>query len=150
MITRKVSRWIALAWPERRVVTGVALLLPLIWAGLRMFGFSRMHEWARRPTSPAAGRPDLEPDALGALVEMAGRVVPFSSTCLTRSLALVWLLGRRGVRSELRVGVRTSDDGFESHAWVEHQGRPINEIPAVSGRFAVLEGIGGTRPGTRP
>ncbi len=150
MITRKVSRWIALAWSERRVVTGVALLLPMIWAGLRVFGFSRMHAWARRPTSTGARRSDLEPEAIGALVEMAGRVVPYSSTCLTRSLALVWLLGRRGVRSELRIGVRTADDGFESHAWVEHEGRPVNDVPAVSERFAVLEGIVPTRPGTRP
>jgi hypothetical protein len=150
MIRRKVSRSLALSWPERRVVAGAALLLPAIWIALRMVGFARVHAWA-------AGSPDAlgvrtsshEPATIGTLVDMAGRVVPFSSTCLTRSLALVWLLRRRGVHGELRLGVRTTADGFGSHAWVEHEGRPVNDTPIVSESFTVLEGIGPTRPGTR-
>jgi hypothetical protein len=150
MIGRKVSRWLTLSWPERRVVAGAALLLPAIWIGLRVVGFSRMHAWAAgSPDAPGVPPSPHAPATIGALVAMAGRAVPFSSTCLTRSLALVWLLRRRGVHSELRLGVRTIDDGVGSHAWVECEGRPVNDVPVVTGRFTVLEGIGPTRPGTR-
>jgi hypothetical protein len=136
----KLSRLSALSWPQRRVLLQAMLLLPLFWAALRVFGLSRLHLWAARsPVTGNASRPDVEPAGIGALINVAGAHLPLPSTCLTRSLLLVWLLGRRGVRSELRIGVRMIECGIESHAWVEHEGTPINDAPDVSERFAVFD-----------
>lgn len=53
-------------------------------------------------------------------VEHASKVVP-RANCLTRALALQYLLGRYGHASMMRVGVSQSSGGsFEAHAWVLH------------------------------
>jgi hypothetical protein len=147
----KLSRLNALSWPERRVLLQAMLLLPLFWAGLRVFGLSRLHLWAARsPVTGDASRPDVEPASIGALINVAGAHLALPSTCLTRSLLLVWLLGRRGVRSELRIGVRMIEGGIDSHAWVEHEGKPINDTPGISERFAVFDQPLSPRPGALP
>jgi len=137
---KKFSRLRALSWPERQVVLEAMLLLPLFWGALWVIGFSRLHAWvARRPLAGSDPRAGIAPDTIGALIRGAGNHIPFRSTCLTRSLLLVWLLRRRGVRSELRIGVRQIDGGIDSHAWVELDGRPVNEARGVRQRFAVFD-----------
>ena len=136
----KLYKFSALSWPERRLLLQAMLLLPLFWAGLRALGLSRVHLWVARSAVPGnSSRPDLEPARIGALINVAGAHLPVSSTCLTRSLLLTWLLGRRGVHGELRIGVRMIEGGIESHAWVEHEGRPVNDTPGVLERFAVFD-----------
>jgi hypothetical protein len=61
---------------------------------------------------------------LGRAVARALSRLPFDSRCLMRSLVLVSLLARRGVRSTLVVAVRPGPT-FESHAWVERGSVPL-------------------------
>ncbi len=117
------------------------LLLPLFWIGLRLAGLSRFQEGLERScklveTSRSGG--DLS--IIATLVNIAGNHVPCPSTCLTRSLLLNWLLHRRGVRSELRIGVRMMEGTLDAHAWVEYEGKPINETLEVCERFALFDG----------
>ncbi len=77
--------------------------------------------------------PDIQ--KLGELVNTAARHVPFPATCLTRSLLLVWLLNRRGVSSDLRIGVRLTQGVLEAHAWVECGGIPVNDRVEVIRQF---------------
>lgn len=41
-----------------------------------------------------------------------------------QSLVLTGLLARRGIGSELIIGVRPGTP-FSAHAWLEHEGRPL-------------------------
>ena len=66
------------------------------------------------------------------VVDMASRYTPVSNTCLHRSLALWWLLRRRGFDSSLRLGMRRHDGRFEAHAWVEHGGVILNDHQAAA------------------
>ena len=50
--------------------------------------------------------------------------LPWDSRCLMRSLVLVRMLARRGVKAQLVIGVRPGGE-FSAHAWVEHSGRPL-------------------------
>jgi hypothetical protein len=50
---------------------------------------------------------------------------------LCRSLTLWALLLRRGIGTDLRVGFRKKDGTIEGHAWIEHAGIPLNEIPDI-------------------
>lgn len=135
----KISRLLSLPRAERRVLLQALLLLPLFWAGLRALGLPRLHAWATS-SSARASRTNPTPQVIGALVAIAGNHQPFPSTCLTRSLLLVWLLGRRGMRADLRIGVRMLDGRLDAHAWVECDGRPLNDAPDVAERFAAFEG----------
>jgi hypothetical protein len=68
-------------------------------------------------------------------VERTLAVIPADGTCLKRSLVLIGLLARRGVDSQLVIGVK-SGSSFEAHAWVEHGGRPL--LDTHGDRFARL------------
>ena len=140
-MTGNLARFRALSWPQRQVLLQAMLLLPVFWAGLRALGLSRLHAWVTRaPLAAGASRLDVEPATIGALINSAGNHGPFPSTCLTRSLLLHWLLHRRGVRSEMRIGVRITDGRLDAHAWVEYEGRPLNDAQDVAERFAAFDG----------
>jgi len=72
------------------------------------------------------------------LVQLAVRRLPLASACLSRSLVLWALLRAQGVDSELRFGVRRVGDDLEAHAWVEHQGRPLNDAGDVDLHFGTV------------
>jgi hypothetical protein len=68
----------------------------------------------------------------------AAAFYPRRALCLEQSLALTWLLRRRGVPAELRIGVQARP--FYAHAWVEVDGRALNEptdLPKVLTPFAL-------------
>jgi len=56
--------------------------------------------------------------------------------CLQRSAATACLLRNYGVRAELVIG--TQQLPFNSHAWVEVEGRVVNDRPYVRDVYAVL------------
>lgn len=66
------------------------------------------------------------------------RLLPTDSRCLMRSLVLLSLLERRGVRATLVIGVKT-DPAFEAHAWVERDGRAL--LPTGNGEFEPLTAV---------
>ena len=113
-----------------------AACLPAIWLGLRAIGLARFRaalQSAYAPTASTLSLPDIL--KLGELVNTAARHVPFPATCLTRSLLLIWLLNRRGVSSDLRIGVRLTQGVLEAHAWIECDGIPVNDRVEVIRQF---------------
>jgi hypothetical protein len=133
-LTRKLSRFLALAPSERRTFLSAMALLPLFWIALRLLGLQRLQaRLHRKPRPRQLALDDLK--RLGAVVNSASRRVLGPANCLTRSLYLWWLLRRKGVYCQLRIGVRMTDDGLEAHAWVEHAGTPINDRHDVSAAF---------------
>lgn len=58
------------------------------------------------------------------------------NNCLTYSLALVLLLRRRLPAIKLVIGVKTRP--FLSHAWVEYEGRVINDDPDLRCKLAAI------------
>ncbi len=57
---------------------------------------------------------------------------PWRSTCLTRSLVLYTLLRQHGYRPKLHLGVAGDARGFDAHAWITLDDRPV-ELPATVG-----------------
>ena len=135
-LTRNLSRFLALAAPERRTFLAAMALLPLFWISLRVTGLQRLQ--ARLQRTPLRSLATLTHDEitrLGALVNSASHHALGPANCLTRSLYLWWLLRRRGIDSQLRIGVRLTGGVLDGHAWVEHVGIPVNDRPDVSADF---------------
>jgi hypothetical protein len=62
--------------------------------------------------------------------------------CLVRSIALQKMLVRHGIGdSRVRLGVRSRDGVFESHAWVEHGDGLIGDEPGHVRTFTPLDGL---------
>ena len=61
---------------------------------------------------------------LGAIVDARLELLPGDTRCLVRSLVLLSMLARRGLRGTVVIGVRTAPE-FGAHAWVELDGVPL-------------------------
>ncbi|HET8922533.1 MAG TPA: lasso peptide biosynthesis B2 protein [Candidatus Acidoferrum sp.] len=57
--------------------------------------------------------------------------------CLQRSAATACLLKRHGIPAQLVIGAQQMP--FKAHAWVEVEGRVVNDKPYVHEMYAVLD-----------
>jgi hypothetical protein len=120
-------------------------LLPLTALALWLLGLRRWQAALAR-WSPV-GPPDCGDEAdrverggaAARLVDAAARRGVYRATCLPRSLVLWWLLRRRGIDADLRIGVRKEAGQLQGHAWVEYRGAVLNDGAVVSGRYAPFE-----------
>jgi hypothetical protein len=72
-------------------------------------------------------------------IAMAAALYPGRAACLERSLMLYWWLRRAGVPVQFRMGTQLYP--FLAHAWVEHDGRVINDVAEHVKLFRPIEGI---------
>ena len=135
----------ALSWRDRGLLVetfAIVSMLPLV---LRIVRVQRLTGTLGR--SLDGGQPDDvrvdEPRArqIARIVAMASRHTPFANTCLHRSVTLWWVLGRRGLDSQLKMGARLHDGRLDAHAWVEHFGIVVNDDPEVTGSYTALSGV---------
>lgn len=127
----------------RRLLLQAVVLLPLTTLGLRVFGFNRVYaSLARLAGHKSQARPEDELKRVrraSHVIRYLARNGLYWGNCLSRSLALWWLLCRQGIECDLRIGVCKNAGQFEAHAWVEHQGRPSNANETIYQRFAAFD-----------
>lgn len=119
-----------MTWSQRGFVVEAALVVSMMGFVLRVAGFQRLRAVLERLVQGRAASADVPMTQVlehARLVNAASRHTLFTNTCLHRSLALWWLLRRRGIDCELRVGARKRDAALEAHAWVEHRGVIVSE-----------------------
>jgi hypothetical protein len=132
---------------SRGVALVAAAALAATWAGLRLAGFRRWKALLVRltPHKPDSTQP-LDPGRIETAHEIAriqeavSRHLIFHASCLEQSLVLWWLLGRRGIPAELRIGARQNAGRFEAHAWVELGSVVLNDSGDPHLHFAPFEG----------
>ena len=138
-LRRKWQRSSELDGRSRGLLLLSALLLPLFWLRVRLLGRERFAP-ADTPAA-AAGEGAASPETraelaqIGRLVNIAAAQVLPEGNCLTRSVYLQWLLRRRGIASDLRLGVQLQGGELLAHAWVEYAGMPINDSADVAERY---------------
>ncbi len=121
----------------RGIFLRAAAVLPIISVNLKMRGFRPTQKFLLR-SLPVARQTSEEysihiardlkrAELTSRMVNAAIRHVWRASTCLEKSLALWWLLGRQGIASQLRIGARKLEGKFEAHAWVERDGAALGE-----------------------
>jgi hypothetical protein len=132
---------------SRGVALEAAVALAATKAGLRLVGFRRWKDLLVR-LAPHPGDFDrpLDPAVIETAREIAriqeavSRHLIFHASCLEQSLVLWWLLGRRGIPAELRVGARKEAGRFEAHAWVELRNLVLNDSSEAHLHFAPFDG----------
>lgn len=139
----RLRRFSALERPARGLFLRAAALLPLISLSLRACGFRKTQAFLQKFVSlhshPADTSASITADLTARMVRAAVRNSLGHPTCLEESLALWCLLGRQGIGSDLRVGVRKVGEKFEAHAWVERDGVALNEPEAKHQHFAAFD-----------
>ena len=140
------SRFRKLSSGERWTLLEAMALLPLTGAALRHFGFERLRARVARltplPERRATGgveAPIEEARRVERMVAAAAREGLHKGNCLERSLTLWWLLRRRGLNGQLRIGVRKTEGKFEAHAWIEFDGAVLNDVGEVHRHYKPFE-----------
>ncbi|HYG61716.1 MAG TPA: lasso peptide biosynthesis B2 protein [Thermoanaerobaculia bacterium] len=104
---------------------------------LQVLGFSRFHGLVRRiPTRPAAASA-ARAQRIVRSVDRASAFYFKRAWCLQRSAVTAGLLRLSGLPARLVIGARRVP--FYAHAWVELDGRVVNDRPAVRQEYEVLE-----------
>ena len=119
---------------------GLALGLRATRFTLRRFGFHRTVRILAGIPTPMRRYP-LDPEGPIGWAErirsVSGR--PYGGTCLDRSVLLWYLMQQRGLDGRIRIGVARDDDDLVGHAWVELDGRVVNDNPDVAGMYSVFD-----------
>jgi hypothetical protein len=121
----------------------MSLLILQAFAGLVAFdainltaGFSGLHALARR--FPLAVRHSRYPEAqICQAVAEACVWYPKRAFCLQRSWVTSLLLRRSGISSQIVIAYRPAP--VDSHAWVEVEGRVVNDHPQYQKFFLVID-----------
>lgn len=146
------SRWQQIAnlnASQWLVIFQSPFVLLLTWRRLRRNGYQKTLGQIKTPLESGVSAKEqatLAKQTAFAL-KVGVKAGPWRPKCLVRSLALAWLLSRRGVPFVVRIGVpidkgdvhSKDPDGFRAHAWVEHAGIVLNDRQDVAGKFSAFD-----------
>src|SRR6476646_4847846 len=136
-LRRKAETWHSLSKGDRALVIRAMFLLPVVAGSLKTVGLRRTQSWLGRnvlgPTVAPTGQTRANVRRAAQMVAVACRRQPLHSNCLPRTIVLWSLLQRRGIGTDVRIGVRyNTQRQFESHAWLEWQGEVLNDAADVA------------------
>jgi len=144
-MTETWHRFWRLSGFERGVTLEAAAVLVATRVGLRLAGFRRWQA-AVAWLMPSEAAYNTEQDvvnsarAIARMEQSAANHLFSRANCLEQSLALWWLLRRRGIAAELRIGARKDAGRFEAHAWVESSGIVLNDTSESHLHFVPFDG----------
>jgi hypothetical protein len=127
------------------------LYLPAAAFALDRWGLQKVQERLVRRAPAGSGPVPAGPASfdearrLAWVVDGTARRGLWKANCLQRSLVLWWFLLRRGIGSEIRIGVRRRPGAapgareLDFHAWVECQGLVLNDRADIREHFATFE-----------
>jgi len=140
----RFRRFSALERPARSLFLRAIVLLPLVALSLRWRGFRATQAALQRFLSNDNQQTDAAlvrkvVPVTARMVNAADRHGLVHPSCLAKSLTLWWLLGRQGISSCLRIGIRKKEERFEAHAWVERDGTALNEPDEHHHHYAAFD-----------
>lgn len=148
------SRWaklLSLTPADLGLLVVAPAVFPAFALALRRMGVQQLQRHLmtrRRAMKPlSVGSSEDEARKAAWIVNVAGRRGPWPANCLQRSMVLWWVLGRRGIAADLRIGVRRQPaTGSMSsmmlfHAWIELDGAVINDTASVQDHYATFDRV---------
>ena len=134
---------------EKLFLFEACILLLLSTVSIKTIAFRRIDRYLRAHwndhTSHAIDRPDdIKSDVklVSLSLSRAANVLPWKSLCLSRSIAGLIMLRRRGIPAVLLAGVKSLEDSsLHAHAWVR-TGDGVMDSNSDGTAFAVLVRIG--------
>lgn len=133
------------SWRSRLFAIQLVVELSLIAVLLRLVELHRLQPFLLR-LSPAPRMRSTsisfhDASELGRRVSGIARRLPFPVDCLPQSVTIWWILLRFGATGDICIGVQRHGRFF-AHAWVELDGRPVNDEVDVGERFQILTRLG--------
>ena len=120
------------------------ILLPLTAFFLKIKGFKSTQSLLNQCLTKNTFNPLSQSDQLtiakniAKMVSIAANHGPYKANCLKKTLVTWWLLSRKGIHTELKIGVNKDEGDFNAHSWLEFQGEVLNDTADVDERFSVF------------
>ncbi len=118
----KASRWHklrSLSFSEVWFLVQAAAVVVGFDLAFRLFSSKTCLALFDRKVASHRRQKGVDPQRMAWLVDVADRYAPGKSSCLRQTAALAWLLRRRGVATNLRIGVAREEGKFTAHSWLE-------------------------------
>ena len=131
---------------EKHIFYQSFFLLPLVSYSLRFFGYKKVYRNIRNNILNAKRSSDINDniyDQIELVIDVFNRVVwgiyP-KLTCLPKSLTLWWILNRNGLEADFFIGVKKKPRAIQGHAWVEFEGKILNDNEHFVNEYTVIDG----------
>ena len=147
---RSLRKLFQLSRTELWLLAQAVVLLSTVRVALKFVTITRLRRVADRTSRSNAStrlslrkdqKSDELPENVARMVRLAAERGPIEAKCLEQSLVLSWLLRRRGVDARILFGARKQDAQMEAHAWVEIDGKAINEEQGFHQDFVPFDGL---------
>jgi hypothetical protein len=147
----RLRRFSALERAARKVFLRGAVLLPIVSLSLKMRGFRATQTMLEASLKRRGAQQNLSEqlNRIARTVRMVHAATRYGighPSCLEESLVLWYLLGRQGIESTVRVGIRKDEGKFGAHAWVERDGVALNQPDAQHHHYAAFDADFTARP----
>jgi hypothetical protein len=123
---RRLAKFLRLPTAERRLLFSALFHLAAARIGLWTLPLEQIVKRLPQTKKPVFSEKTgfCRPKEIAWAIRAAGRYLPGGQNCLAQALAGQALLARRGIATQLRIGVAKDAAGrFTAHAWVECDGR---------------------------
>lgn len=149
-IKKRIKQLSELSTEGRFLLFYAMLLLPSIAAALNLFGFKKTRALLAKTIPQNPDRDYSEKQQLEVayqvvkIVAIAANHGPYKANCLKKSMAGWWLLARKGIAVEIKIGVARESDALQAHAWIEYRGLVLNDHQDVANQYSPLKNIADT------
>jgi hypothetical protein len=140
---RQLSELSPLQW---WIILVAVFMLPVIALSLKLFGFKQTKKrMSRLIPNTIDGIPAREDELsraqlISRAVAIAGNHGLYKANCLKQSLLLWWLLARRGIPSEIKLGTqKIPQEIFNAHAWVEYKGEVLGDPTELEHQYLAFK-----------
>ncbi|RKZ48840.1 MAG: lasso peptide biosynthesis B2 protein [Gammaproteobacteria bacterium] len=144
MLKNRLRQLAELSLLQWWIILVAIFTLPMIALSLKLSGFkqtkNRMSRLIPNRTDDISAREDdlSRAQFISRAVAIAGNHGVYHANCLKQSLLLWWLLARRGIPCELKLGTqKLPQETFSAHAWVEYKGETLGDSSRFQHQFLV-------------
>jgi hypothetical protein len=126
-----LSKYLQLSPRDRWLLIYYVIMLIVVDLGLRFFGFQKMTSILSTQASKKMIQQQQTVEEVeevrhtASLVEIVANRGFFRATCLRQALLVYYLLLKKGIKTELRIGISNKTKSFKSHAWIKYKDEVI-------------------------
>ncbi len=143
---KRLKQFQKLSINEKKVLCLSMLSLPIIAVLLHTLGFNKTKSFLSRfiPVETSLRVPQkeemLEIYSIANSIHIASRHNIYKANCLKQALLLWFVLGRKSIYSEIKIGIQKEDEStFGAHAWVECNGEPLIDSQDTIENFSTFK-----------
>ena len=117
-------------------------LIALVELLIRLFGFKKtiriLERFKKNVQAPSVSGEMIITDRHTTIFNRIKEHRFFKGRCLSQSLTMQILLQRKGIATELKIGVIMRPGTLDAHAWLEKNGRVLTDHPNFVAQYTIL------------